>query len=206
MRLRYRRKGFALLAVIMLVAIMAILAAVIAPSTVRVLNDERVDKAATSFERLDSAVVRFKRTIMVYPGRLNHLAIPITTSDKNSCGNNYTLGQVNSWAGSVIDTVGGVYIARPVPPGGLPLAGGLGYVRDSVSRKPAGATGVLELVIITATEGDAILLNDRIDGIADYVASNATDGNQTGKVRWTAPNANRFVELTYNVIPPQMGC
>lgn len=194
------------MAAIMLVAVMAILAAVIVPSTIHMLNDERVGKAAVSLVRLDSAIVRFKRTTKSYPGRLNHLAVQITTSDKDSCGNNYTGGQVNDWSGSTIDTVGGTYIAQPVPPGGLPLAGGLGYVRDSLSRKPAGPTGVVELVLLSATEDDAILLNDRIDGIADYVASDAVNGNQTGKVRWTPPDANRFVELTYNVLPPSAGC
>ena len=200
------RDGFALVAVIVIVAILAIMAAVVGPSLARALDQERIAKADRSLVKLDSAIVRFKRTTRSYPGKLNHLAIQITTNDKDSCGNNYTGGQVADWPGSTIDTVGGSYISQPVPLGGLPLAGGLGYARDSLGRNPSGPTGVLEIVIPNVPEVDAILLNDRIDGIADYVEANAVSGNQTGKVRWTAPNASRIVSLTYNVIPPSSGC
>ncbi len=201
------REGFALVAVIVMVAIIATLAAVIGPSLARALDQERIAKADQSLVKLDSAIVRFKRTTKSYPGNLNHLAVPITTDHKDSCGNNYTGGQVSSWAGSTIDTVGGSYISQPVPEGGLPLAGGLGYARDLLSRNPAGPNGVVEIVMADVPEGDAILLNDRIDGIADFVAGNEVNGNNTGKVRWTAPNANsKTVTLTYNVIPPSAGC
>ena len=201
------RDGFALVAVIVMVAIIAVVAAVVGPSLARALDQERIAKADRSLVKLDSAIVRFKRTIKTYPGKLNHLAVQITTNDKDSCGNNYTNGQVNDWPGSTIDTVGGSYISQPVPLGGLPLAGGLGYARDSVSRNPPGPTGVIEIVMANVPEGDAILLNDRIDGIADFVAGNEISGNQTGKVRWTAPTgAGNTVTLTYNVIPPSAGC
>ena len=201
-----RRSGFALIAVIVIVAIMAVLAAIVGPSLARALDQERIAKAHNSLVKLDSAIVRFKRTAKTYPGKLNHLAVQITTNDKDSCGNNYTGGQVNDWAGSTIDTVGGSYISQPVPAGGLPLAGGLGYARDSISRNPSGPTGVVEIVMANVPEFDAILLNDRVDGIADYLAANEANGNQTGKVRWTAPSANKTVTLTYNVIPPSAGC
>lgn len=200
------RAGFALIAVIVMVAIIAVIAAIVGPSLARALDQERIGKAEHSLVKLDSAIVRFKRTTKSYPGRLNHLAVPITTGDKDSCGGNYTGGQVSSWAGSQIDTVGGAYISQPVPAGGLPLAGGLGYARDSLSRNPSGPTGVVEVVMENVPEGDAILLNDRIDGIADFVAGNEVNGNQTGIVRWTAPSANKTVTLTYNVIPPSSGC
>lgn len=200
------RQGFILVAVIVMVAIIAVIAAVVGPSLARALDQERISKAHRSLVKLDSAIVRFKRTTKSYPGFLNDLAVQITTSGKDSCGNNYTGGQVSDWGGSTIDTVGGSYISQPVPPGGLPLAGGLGYARDSLSRKPAGPTGVLEIVMENVPEGDAILLNDKIDGIADYLEANASSGNQTGKVRWTAPSPTRTVSLTYNVIPPSSGC
>ena len=200
------RDGFALVAVIVMVAILAVIAAVIGPSLARALDQERIAKADRSLVKLDSAIVRFKRTTRSYPGKLNDLAVQITTNGKDSCGNNYTGGQVQDWGGSTIDTVGGSYISQPVPAGGLPLAGGLGYARDSLSRNPSGPTGVLEIVIPNVPEGDAILLNDRIDGIADYLAANAVSGNQTGKVRWSAPAADKTVSLTYNVIPPSSGC
>lgn len=201
-------QGFVLVAVIVMVAIIAVLAAIIGPSLARALDQERIAKADRSLVKLDSAIIRFKRTAKTYPGKLNHLAKPITTSDKDSCGNNYTNGQVNDWGGSTIDTIGGSYIGQLVPPGGLPLAGGLGYARDSLSRNPPGPTGVLEIAMANVPEGDAILLNDRIDGIADFVVGNEVNGNQTGKVRWTftAPSANSTVTLTYNVIPPSSGC
>ena len=189
-----------------MVAIIAVVAAFIGPSLARALDQERIAKAHSSLVKLDSAIVRFKRTAKTYPGKLNHLAVQITTNDKDSCGNNYTGGQVNDWSGSQIDTVGGAYISQPVPVGGLPLAGGLGYARDSISRNPPGPTGVVEIVIANVPEYDAILLNDRIDGIADFVAGNELSGNQTGKVRWTAPSASKTVTLTYNVIPPSAGC
>lgn len=201
------RQGFALIAVIVMVAILSVLAAIIGPSLARALDQERIAKADRSLVKLDSAIVRFKRTMKTYPGKLNHLAVEVTTSDKDSCGNNYTNGQVSDWGGSTVDTTGGSYIGQPVPPGGLPLAGGLGYARDSLSRNPPGPTGVLELVTVDVPEGDAILLNDRIDGIADYLAENAVSGNQTGKVRWTPPSGGgNTVRLTYNVIPPSAGC
>lgn len=200
------RRGFALVAVIVLVAIIAVLAAVVGPSLAHALNQERIAKADRSLVKLDSAIVRFKRTTKSYPGRLNHLAVQITTLDKDSCGNNYTNGQVNDWAGSTIDTLGGSYIGQPVPAGGLPLAGGLGYAQDSIGRNPPGPSGVIEIRMADVPEDDAILLNDRIDGIADFVAGNEVLGNPTGKVRWTAPSATKKVLLTYVVLPPSAGC
>ncbi|MEO7648770.1 MAG: hypothetical protein ABIV11_11155 [Gemmatimonadaceae bacterium] len=198
--------GFALVAVIVMVAIIAVLAAIIGPSLAAALDQERIAKADRSLVKLDSAIIRFKRTTKSYPGRLNHLAVQITTGQQDSCGNNYTGGQVADWSGSTIDTVGGSYITQPVDPTvGLPLAGGLGYARDLLSRNPPGPTGVVEVTMANVPEGDAILLNDRIDGIADFVIGNETNGNQTGKVRWTAPIAGT-VTLTYNVIPSSSGC
>lgn len=206
--LTMRRHGFVLMFVLVSIAVLAILATLVVPSTVRILNEERITKAQTSFVRLDSAIVRFRRTLDVYPGRLNHLAVEPTTNDKNSCGVNYETGQLNKWAGSATDTTGGAYIAQAVPPSGLPLAGGIGSVRDSISRNPPppDSSGVIELVVANVAEDDAILLNDRIDGIADYVTANAVNGNQTGKIRWTPPTANRFVTVTYNLIPPEPRC
>ena len=53
------------------------------------------------------------------------------------------------------------------------------------------ANGTIELVMYNVGEEDAILLNDKIDGISDFVAANEVSGNSTGKLTWTAPDANR---------------
>lgn len=177
--------GFTLIEVIVAVAVVLLLAAAVVPNLAGVLDRGRVDAAAESLQALTDAMTEMRADNQDWPGRLSHLAWPITTSDKNICGNTYANGKVGNWAGPYID--------RTVPATGVPI--GIGVARDSLVRQlVSGNDGYLIVEVTGVAEEDAIALNAKVD------ADNDAGG---GTVRWTAPSST-LVTLQY--LRPIRGC
>jgi type II secretory pathway pseudopilin PulG len=172
--------------IVVALAVIAVLTAAVAPSLIGVLDRKRVESAAETLEVLIAAMTTMRGDNQDWPGRLTHLAWPITVADRNICGSTYASGRVNNWAGPYLD--------RNIPAGGLPI--GIGIARDSLVREViSGNDSYLKIRIDQVMEEDALALDRLKDG----------DGSAGGSVRWdTPPDANGQVTVFF--LRPIRGC
>ena len=181
------RPGLTLLEVMIAIAIIAILAATVAPNFIGALDRKRVDASAEALVEIMEAMTTMRLDNQDWPGSISHMAEPITTSMTNVCGNGYPTGKVNNWEGPYLD--------RPIPASGLPIGVGIAedvFVREVVSGNDA----YLKIQITDVSEEDAIALNHVLD--AD---SSATGG----AFRWNTPaDAEGMVTAFY--LRPIRGC
>jgi prepilin-type N-terminal cleavage/methylation domain-containing protein len=182
---RARRSGLTLIEVVVAVALLTILAAALAPSLIGVLDRERVKSAGETIDALVSAMSDMRSDNQDWPAKISHLTVPITVSDKNICGNNYSSGKVSQW--------GGPYISRTVPSGGIPI--GIGTARDSLVREViSGNDAYLKIQVDSVASEDA----EALDAVYD------NDGSSAGTVRWGSASGSGLVTLY--VLRPIRGC
>ena len=183
----HSRAGLTLLEVMVALAVIAILAAAVAPNFLGVFDRKRVDASAESLVEIMAAMTTMRLDNQDWPGSISHMAEPITTSMTNICGNTYPNGKVNNWEGPYLD--------RPIPASGLPIGVGIAenvFVREIVSGNDA----YLKIQITDITEEDAVALNHVLDA----------DSSETGGAfRWdTPPDAEGMVTAYY--LRPIRGC
>lgn len=187
------RAGISLIEVAVAVVVVVLLAAAVSPGVVRTLDRERVETATYELQKLADGLHTMRSDNQDWPGRISHLVIPITETQRNVCGDFYNNGRVNNWDGPYFD--------RVVPATGLPI--GIGVARDSMSRVPPSATGRggsqiadVILVIEQVSEEDAVELNRLLDG---------DDSSTAGAVRWSVVDATTgMTEVQY--VRPIKGC
>ncbi|MEX1186498.1 MAG: prepilin-type N-terminal cleavage/methylation domain-containing protein [Gemmatimonadaceae bacterium] len=191
------RKGFTVLELAVVIAILGVLGVVIVSSTGGMSASERSDQArinevAHTLDRLSRAMAFFEatlpkfsfyQTVGAYPGRLSHLTTPITTLQRNSCGALYSSTNVLAWVGG--------YFTQDIPTSGLFIAPGF-LTADSLVRTPPDVAtvpaGTLAIVIPNVTRADAILLAWTIDG----------DSTGTlGTVRYSPNDGSSPVSVSY---------
>ncbi len=166
------RRGLTLIELVVVIAILGILGVVIVSTTggssaALKSDQERINEVASELDLLSRAIaffeptktaISFKQTVGVYPSRLSHLTGGITTAKQNSCGTNYTSGQVALWIGG--------YYTRELP--GFNL-------QDLLVRSPVNANaqqhGTLAIVIPNVTLSDAQLLDQTVDRDASATAA-----------------------------------
>jgi prepilin-type N-terminal cleavage/methylation domain-containing protein len=179
------RRGVTLIEIVVAVAIITILAAALAPSVIGALDRNRVEDASESIDALVSAMSDMRLDNQDWPGKLSHLAAPISIADKNICGNAYSSGKVSQWAGP--------YVSRTVPTTGIPI--GIGTARDSLVREViSGQDAYLKMQIDDVTAEDASSLDDIYD----------KDGSSAGTIRWGSASATG--QVTLYVLRPIRGC
>lgn len=182
----YRRAGFTLVEVIVTILVIVVLGAVMLPNLLGPVDRARVDQAIESLDAFNDAMTTARDDNQDWPGRLSHLAWPITTSDTNICGDTYAQGKVNNWAGPYLD--------RNVPASGVPI--GIGVAQDSLVRQViSGQDGYLIIQVTGVTEEDAEAVNREFDADGDPAG---------GSIRWTAPDASGLVRLDF--YRPIRGC
>jgi prepilin-type N-terminal cleavage/methylation domain-containing protein len=188
------RRGFTLVEVLVVLALMVGLAALVAPGILGQIDRARVDSSVESLTTMANAIhtpgqgsSSFRGHVGVYPGQLSHLTSQITTGEANSCGTLYTATDSGNWRGP--------YLNRIVPPAGLPLSAGT--ASDTLVRVPAinGSRPVLKVLVRGVTLDDARAIDTRHDG---------TVSDTLGGVRWGAADAEGFVTLEY--VMPVRGC
>lgn len=179
------RNGFSLIEVLVGLAIVVVLAAVVTPSLVGMLDDARVERGVTSLQNLSDAIAAFEEDVKEYPSDLTQLTSPVTRDDPNSCDGTFSPGHAKQWAGP--------YLNRLVPATGIPIA--VGTAENELIRDGSGQAGVLRIAVPQTTEIDAIEINRRMDG----------DGDPSGgAVQWTVTDSEGMVTLFY--LTPVKGC
>ncbi len=184
-----RRPGLTLIEIVVVIAVLLILAVAVTPSMITNLNRDRVSTAVETFQDLTEAMSEMRKDNQDWPGKLSHLARPITTSDRNVCGVTYASGKVSNW--------GGPYLDRSVPSTGLPLS--IGVAKDTLYRSAlSGQDGLLTMEVPSVSQEDALAVNASVDNDGDVA------GRTTGTVQWSTTDAEGLVTLFY--YRPIRGC
>lgn len=186
---RSRGAGFALVEVIVALAVLLILAAVALPQIAGYLDQKRIEATAERLVVVRDALYKtttgFRQAVGANAGRLSQLSTAITTSDRDSCGATYSGGEVGRWddqgpyVNFVIDATSGM--ATPI-----------GLANNTLTRVTAGGTTKLRISWTDASLSDASALDLYVDGVAGWNA---------GTVQWTPQlGVNGLVTLTYDVV------
>jgi len=170
-------RGYALPWIILTVAIIAAIAAFVAPALTTLDDRTRASNSATQLRLIAAGFVQFGVTLNQYPGRVSQLALPLTTSDKNTCGQNMSNGDVTNWTANA-----------PFAPIYTPTNGtwtDIGRIRDSVpfrSFPPVKTPIYVELPGVSGE--DAAMLKNVVDNGTGDTVSFAAAVNDTTTVRY----------------------
>lgn len=179
------RAGFTVLELVVVLAILAVLSAVIAPQVISRLSQGEAAAISSSIVTVRDAILTFRGEVGRYPSTLVDLASePASAND--SCGNSIPSTRLSYWAGP--------YLGQNVTSAGIPVA--TGRVQAALQRSPAGYSAIGEL-LIQVTDVDRAAADEieaAYDGDANFSA---------GNVRWTASSSDRG-SLFYAI--PIEGC
>ena len=187
MRSPRHRAGFVLPWIIMSVAVLAILAAVIAPSVVGVMDRKRAEAAAATLQQITVGIVKFEAAVHSsssgssnnYPGDVSQLAIVVSTvADRNSCGSTLmTAHDSTDWIAN------GPFVPMYIPLGGLWTP--IGRIFDDIPTRTA--AGALYILIPGVSSADAAMLDAVVDhGTGDTVTTLHAALNDTTTVQYRA--------------------
>ncbi|HYC53301.1 MAG TPA: prepilin-type N-terminal cleavage/methylation domain-containing protein [Gemmatimonadaceae bacterium] len=190
---RPRWAGFALVEVIVALAVLLILAAVALPQIAGYLDQKRIEQTAEQLVIVRDALfktgtgsIAFRQAVSASAGRLSQLTIPITTSDRDICGNTYNTGDINRWddAGPYVNFVIDATTGMATP---------IGLANNAMVRFNDGGTIKSRITWTNASLSDAQALDLHVDGVVNYNA---------GTVRWTPQNGVNGVVTTlfYDVV------
>jgi prepilin-type N-terminal cleavage/methylation domain-containing protein len=180
-----RRKGFTLVEVLVILAILAALAAILVPTVSNQVRKADVGRVTGDLTNLRSGVEAFLVNVHRYPGAINHMTHPITTSQQDVMGSLYPQGLAGRWEGPYIDRL----------------------LNDDVL--PTGFGGDIQAAFRVDTVALVPYLTIRIKGIAEpeflLIDAQLDDGHgaDAGRLRWftgdtTAPDSIHFYALPIN--------
>lgn len=160
------RRGFALIFVVVTLAVMLILATVVLANTAGARQRDRTQTAITQLLRFGFEIGEntkkpsFRGDVGSYPGRLSHLYVPIAQTDRNSCGNFYSNSDVGKWMGPY-------HLVPMVRDSSYQLMPGV-IVSDTLIRTPpsGGANPILSIVMRDVAIETAQDMGLAFDGIS----------------------------------------
>lgn len=157
--MRAGARGITLVEILIAMAILATLAAVLYPSVAVQLRRGQSTALANQLDNIRQALGNFQQNVTEYPRFLMQLTVAPVNGDDDSCGNNLSAAQRNSWRGPYLtqNIVGNIVVGDATISNGplnrVNLGGTQGLLQIS-------ATGVLPN---TATDLEA-----QFDGNANF--------------------------------------
>lgn len=180
------RRAFTVIELMVALAIMAILAAAIAPAVLGRIRESRQSALSQTMFALSQGIAEYRKAVTRYPRQLTLLTTrPVLGVGLDACGNPLNQSNINNWRGP--------YVSRQMLSSGLPM--GEALILNDLSRVTSGTAAFL---LIRATSVDreiATRMEAELDGaVIDSVG---------GTIRFSATNA-RLVTLDYAI--PIAGC
>lgn len=218
-RMRGRRPGFALFAVILVVAILAVAGTVV---TVTLASSNSTRRAQMALDELSLYRLRAEQFRLTYasgninqnftkwPGRLSALTAPIirpsscvaTYCELNTCTvQSFSTADVTTWNSSTT-RFGPFLTHRLIEKNyGYPLPGGFGFVSDTIYRATTPPTMFTDH---TSGRGQPVWVNiarvESADALELDMLADASDGAAAGVVRWSAA-VDGQVTVYYMIAP-----
>jgi prepilin-type N-terminal cleavage/methylation domain-containing protein len=194
-------RGFTLIEMIGVLAVIAILAALLIPKVFNAINEARINNAAVNRSTVKTAVVdhfgKYGRFDMIWG--TNQLTAPVLGYDTNVLMVEQLLDKPFAAKIAGGDASTNCVIQLVV---GSAANGGSGYFLDgSTNNATANAQYVCEAVLYNVAQADAKDLNDRVDGATLGVPLGSADAK--GRIEWAAPGsaqapiAAMYVYLTH---------
>jgi hypothetical protein len=191
-----RRRGVALIFIVVTLAVMLIMATVIVVNTASSSHQARVRAAANALIRFRSEfgaqgnAPSFIQDLNQAPGRLSHLYVQLTNQDRDSCGQVYGKQEINNWRGPY-------HLVPMLRDSNYQIEPGIISI-DTLIRTPPNATGqqpgILSMVMRNVSLEMAQDLGMALDGIP----------SGTGPQITFTPNGSNPVTVFFNV--PILGC
>jgi prepilin-type N-terminal cleavage/methylation domain-containing protein len=177
---RARGRGVTLVEILIVMAILATLAAVLYPSVAVQLRRGQSTALANQLDNIRVALANFQQNVGEYPRFLTQLTVAPVNGDDDSCGNNLSTTQRNSWRGPYLaqNLVGNMVVGDATISNLLTWAG-LG-----------GNQALLQVVATGVLPNAATDLEAQFDGNADFA---------TGTIVYDGSN-----QLTFQI--PIRGC
>lgn len=180
------RIGFTLAEILVALAILAALAAVLIPSVAGQIAKSDATRTLQDITNIRTGIEQFVADVHRYPGKVSHLANPITGAQRDVNINVYPAGLVGKWKGP--------YLARDSMPGGYQTGFGA-VVRDSLVQLTFQPTvSYVTVVIAGITQTDFNRMDAEIDG---------TVGATTGLLRWVTGGGSGVDTVKFLAIPIQ---
>ncbi len=160
------RRGFTLAEVAVAALIVAIMAAVTAPSLMSFLDNQRAMTTASTLSDLATGIGSFRTSVGAYPQKISQLTNVIATTQLNSCGagsaaQTFTAAQVTNWNNNAPFVT--FFISSTSP-----LNTPLGTITDLMVRNPVGPSGTLSgtlaIRMSNVDSADAAELDKIVDG------------------------------------------
>lgn len=169
-----RSRGFSMVEMVGVLAVIAIMAAMLTPKIMSTINDARLNATAGSLDATKAAVVNYYSKYGSFTNQLNFDTMLVTLEFLErpfDC----RIGN-----GSDVQVVAG------------PGAGGYGYKFDGVNTNTASAGSVVECAITNVAIADAQQLSLSIDGMA-LSATNLTTSDLRGRVVYSFTSGSGIV-------------
>ena len=176
----HRRAGVTLVELLIGLAIIATLAAILYPSVSVQLRRGQSTALANQFDNLRQAISNFDQNVTEYPRLLTQLTVTPVAGDDDSCGNDLSVAQRNSWRGPYLtqNIVGNIVVGDAI-------------VSNTMVRVDlGGAQGLLQISATGVQPNTATDLEAQFDGNANFA---------TGTILYDGTN-----QLTFQI--PIRGC
>jgi type II secretory pathway pseudopilin PulG len=167
--------------ILMALAILAILAAVVIPTTAAQLREGHAAALANQLVNLREAIGNYRQNVGAYPISLTQLTTQPVAGSTDACGTILSNPELNGWRGP--------YINQNIV-GNMPI--GSAVVVASLTRAAVGTAVLLQLRAARVESDIATDLEEQFDGNTNFA---------TGTVLWTAAGDDT---LTFQI--PIRGC
>jgi type II secretory pathway pseudopilin PulG len=177
----------------MSVAILAILAAVVAPSVASTMDRRRALAAAKTLGQITDGIIAFETAVHStststtnnYPGDVSQLSIVVRpTLDQNTCNGAMTAHDSTDWVAN------GPFVPMYIPTTGLWTP--IGRIIDTIPTRTA--TGPLYILISGVDSADAVNLHLVVDhGSGDTISAVRAFINDTTTVTYRALSAGQVI-------------
>ena len=168
--------------VLVALAILAIIAAVVLPTTAGQLRDGHATALANQLANLRDAIGNYRQNVGAYPISLTQLTTQPVAGSTDACGVALSTAELNAWRGPYINQ----NIVGNMPIGNAVVVAALSRVVVS------GTTGLLRINAARVENDIAGDLEEQFDGNANFA---------TGTILWTAAGDDT---LTFQI--PVRGC
>lgn len=179
--LRWLRRGFTLMEILVAVAIVAVLTAVLLPALSNKLRDSRTTALSQTFLGLSQGIAEFKRATTKYPSSLQLLTTPPLSTDNNICGGDLSTTPAALWSGP--------YSSRTILSTGISM--GDAVIQNSLRRVTAGSSTFL-LIDAYGVE------NSTVDDLESGLDGGTADANG-GTIRWVAGSSTSIENVSYAI-------
>jgi prepilin-type N-terminal cleavage/methylation domain-containing protein len=175
-----QRRAVTLVELLIGLAIIATLAAVLYPSVAVQLRRGQATALANQLDNLRQALASFDQNVTEYPRLLTQLTVTPAVGDDDSCGNDLSLTQRNSWRGP--------YLTQNIV--GNIIVGDVTIANTMVRFDLGGTQGLLQIFATGVQPTIATDLEAQFDGNANFA---------TGTIVYDGAN-----QLTFQI--PVRGC